>query len=227
MQQDLKALLLQLAGELAPLLEGAEQSRPATSVAQQRGAAPLRPSGDQPEPPVGGGPTIGQPAARPSLGAQTPLETLARTLQQQAQGALARVQLSQAASVEKAGEPTRWRFEVPIATPDGTGIAQFELSRDGRGSGAAAATEPSWRARFSVNAAPSGPVHADVLLGNGRARVTLAAEDAAARQALSANQDELAQALAAEQGPDVAVRIIGGAPPRPQQPAGQLVDRRS
>jgi hypothetical protein len=226
MQQDLKALLLQLAGELAPLLEGAPQPRTATSVPQQRGVAPLRVSEDQPEPPVGGGRTAGQPAARPSLGEDAPVATLARTLQQQAQGALARVQLSQAASVEKAGVPTRWMFEVPIATPDGTAIAQFELSRDGGGS-AAAAAEPSWRARFSVNVAPSGPVHADVMLGRGRARVTLIAEDAAARQALTENQDELAQALIAEQGPDVAVRIVGGAPPRPLQPAGQLVDRRS
>jgi hypothetical protein len=225
-QQDLKALLLQLAGELAPLLEGPPQPRPVTATPQPRAAGPLRLSEDQPEPPVGGGPTAGQPPARPSFGADTPLATLARTLQQQAEGALARVQLSQAASVAKPGEPTRWMFEVPIATPDGTAIAQFELSRDGQGAGAAAA-EPSWRARFSVNVAPSGPVHADVLLGKGRTRVTLAAEDAAARQALAENQDELTLALAEAQGPDVAVRIVGGAPPRPQQPAGQLVDRRS
>jgi hypothetical protein len=226
MQQDLKALLLQLAGELAPLLEAPPQPRTTPSISQQRATAAVRSSEDQPEPPVGGGATAGQPAARATLDAQTPIAALARTLQQQAQGALARVQLSQAASVEKAGAPTRWMFEVPIATPDGTAIAQFELSRDGHGS-TAAAIEPSWRARFSVNVAPSGPVHADVMLGTGRARVTLTAEDAAARAALAENQDELAQALANEQSPDVAVRVIGGAPPRPQQPAGQLVDRRS
>jgi hypothetical protein len=226
MQQDLKALLLQLAGELAPLLEGPLQPRSATASAQQSAAAPLRLSEDQPGPPVRGGPTSGQPAARPSLGAEAPIATLARTLQQEAQGALARVQLSQAASVGKPGEPTRWMFEAPIATPHGTAIAQFELSRDGHGA-AGAGAEPSWRARFSVNVAPSGPVHADVMLGKGRARVTLIAEDAAATAALAANQDELTQALADEQGPDVAVRVIGGAPPRPQQPAGQLVDRRS
>jgi hypothetical protein len=118
-------------------------------------------------------------------------------------------------------------FEVPIATPGGAGIAQFEISRDGRGPGGGDAAEPSWRARFSINAAPSGPVHADVRLGKDRARVTLMAENAAAQAALAAHQNELAQALAAEQGPDVAVRVIGGAPPRPRQPAGQLVDRRS
>src|SRR5580698_2593487 len=141
-QQDLKALLLQLTSELAPLLETPAQPRVATPAGQR--APSLRALSDQPEPPASGGPTAGQPAARPSL------DPLARTLQQQAQGALARVQLSQAASVDKAGEPTRWMFEVPIATPDGTAIAQFELSRDGHGS-AAAEVEPNWRARFSVN----------------------------------------------------------------------------
>jgi hypothetical protein len=53
------------------------------------------------------------------------------------------------------------------------------------------------------------------------------AEDVEARQALEANQAELVAALAAQEGPDVAVRIVGGVPPRPQQPPGQLLDRRS
>jgi hypothetical protein len=226
LQLDLKALLLQLSNELAPFIAGPASARPAAPTTPPRGAA-ARGSSDQLEPPVGGGPVTGQPAARASLDAQAHTDLLVRTLQQEAQRALARVQLSQAASVERSGETTRWMFEVPIATPGGAGVAQFEISRDGHGPGAdGGAAEPSWQARFSVNVAPSGPVHADVRLGKGRARVTLMAEDAAARQALDAHRDELTKALAAEQA-DVAVRVIGGAPPRPQQPAGQLVDRRS
>ena len=223
LQVDLKALLLQLASELAPLFEGPTLTRPAGNAAT---AAPSRALSSKLEPPVAGGPTAGQPAARATL-PQAQTEILARALQDEAQGALARVQLSQAASVPKAGEPTRWLFEIPIATPGGAGIAQFEISRDGRGPSGGGAAEPAWRARFSINVAPSGPVHADVMLGKNRARVTLMAEDAGARQALEAHQAELVAALAAEEGPDVAVRIIGGAPPRPQQPPGQLLDRRS
>jgi hypothetical protein len=226
LQLDLKALLLQLSSELAPFIAGPAPARPAAPTTSPRGTA-VRGSTDQLEPPVGGGPVTGQPAARASLDAQAHTDLLVRTLQQEAQGALARVQLSQAASVERSGETTRWMFEVPIATPGGAGVAQFEISRDGHGPGAGGeAAEPSWRARFSVNVSPSGPVHADVMLAKGRARVTLMAEDAAARQALDAHRDELTEALAAEQA-DVAVRVIGGAPPRPLQPAGQLVDRRS
>ena len=221
LQVDLKALLLQLSDELAPLIEGPAQTKPAAT------AEPSRALTSKLEPPVGGGPTAGQPAARPTLDPQAHTEMLARTLQDEAQGALARVQLSQAASVPKAGEPTRWMFEIPIATPDGAGVAQFEISRDGRGPSGGGAAEPAWRARFSVNVSPSGPVHADLMLGKNRARVTLMAENAEARQVLEAHQGELVAALAAEEGPDVAVRIIGGPPPRPQQPPGQLLDRRS
>ena len=222
--QDLKALLTQLSGELAPFIEAPEQAKAATLSSPR--APAIRPASEPLEPPVGGGTIAGQAATRPSFGPGVQAGALARALQQGAQGALARVQLSQAASVPRVGEPTRWMFEVPIATPGGAGIAQFEITRDGRGPGGGP-DEPSWRARFSVDVAPSGPVHADVMLGAGRARVTLMAEDEAARQALDAHQDELTAALAAEQGPDVAVRIVGGAPPRPQQPPGQLLDRRS
>jgi hypothetical protein len=225
--QDLKALLLQLTSELAPFVQAPAQAKSSASTPTTPRGVAIRGSADPLEPPVGGGPTTGQAAARPSLDPQAHTDVLVRTLQQEAQGALARVQLSQAASVEQSGETTRWMFEVPIATPGGAGVAQFEISRDGRGPGGSGEAEPSWRARFSINAAPSGPVHADVLLGKGRARVTLMAEDGVAQAALAAHQDELIQALAAEQGPDVAVRVVGGAPPRPRQPAGRLVDRRS
>jgi hypothetical protein len=225
--QDIKALLLQLTNELAPLLEGPAQlhDQPASNAAP-RTTASARLAADRPAPPIAGGATAGQPPAQTSIEPDAHVETLARTLQQEAQGALARVQLSQAASVERSGEPARWLFELPIATPDGTAIAQFEISRDGKGPGAPAA-EPSWRARFSVNVSPSGPIHADVMLGKGRARITLMAEDADARQALEAGRGELAVALADDQSPDVAVRIVGGAPAPAPQPAGQLLDRRS
>ena len=227
-QQDVKALLLQLTAELAPLLEPPPAPATARDAAAAGRPAPVRRSAaDAPAPPVAGGPTAGQRPAVPSLPTDASVATLARALHQEAQGALARVQLSQAASIHAADEPTRWMFEVPVATPDGTGLAQLEISRDGGGAGGAGA-EPSWRVRVAIDAAPSGPVHADVLVGPARTRVTLTAEHEGARAALAASQAELWEALAAEQGsPDVAVRVVGGAPPRPKQPPGRLVDRRS
>ena len=53
-------------------------------------------------------------------------------------GALARQTLLQVASLPdqpdlpRAEVAQRWSFEVPFATPQGTAIAQFEVSRDGR-----------------------------------------------------------------------------------------------
>lgn len=227
-QPDLKALLLRLTDDLAPQNETQTPSPPtaqpaATAAITAQTAANLA-TAQKPEPPVGGGPTAGQPAARPTLDPEA--GDLTRAVGQQAQAALARVQLSQAASVPKAGEPVRWSFELPVATPDGPAVAQFQISRDG-GGGAAAAAEPAWRVRFSVDVPPSGPIHAEVVLSKGRARVTLMAEDDDARQALAANQGELVETLAAEQGNDVAVRVVGGAPKRPSLPPGQLLDRRS
>jgi hypothetical protein len=176
-------------------------------------------------PPLAGAPTAGQPAARPTIDPQTPPDVTVRALRQQAEAALARVELSQAASAPKAGEPPRWMFETPVATPGGTGVAQFAISRDGGGGGGEGAA-PSWRARFSVDAAPGGPVHAAVILSGGRLRVTLLAEDDGSRAALAAGQDELQRLLAAE-GDEVAVRVLGGAPAPAMPPPGQFVDRRS
>ncbi|HVM99395.1 MAG TPA: flagellar hook-length control protein FliK [Caulobacteraceae bacterium] len=225
LQQDLKALLTQLSAELAPLVEQ-PPPRPQSGAPVTSPPPAARPPAESPTPPVAGGPTTGQRAAQPSVGPDASVATIARALHQEAQGALARVQLSQAASIPQPAEPARWTFDIPIATPAGTGLAQLEISRDGRGSGGPAA-EPGWRARVSIDAAPSGPVHADVLLAPGRTRVTLTAEHDSARVALAASQSELVQALAAEQGPDVAVRVVGGAPAPPSGPPGQLVDRRS
>ena len=107
-------------------------------------------------------------------------------------------------------------------------MAQFEISRDGRGSSPeGASAEPTWRARFSLDAAPSGPVHVELALGDGRTHVRLMAEDDAARQALAAGQSELAQALASAEAPDVTVRVTSGAPVRAPPAPGQFVDRRS
>ena len=57
----------------------------------------------------------------------------------------------------------RWNFEIPFVTPQGTAMAQFEISRDGGGNEVEAAKRV-WRARFSLDVEPAGPVHALVSL---------------------------------------------------------------
>jgi hypothetical protein len=219
--QDVKALLLTLIANLQAPDQGETAAAARALVAT---------SAERPAPPVAGALTAGQAATGPTLTAQTPADVMARALWQQAEAALARVQLSQAASLSKPGEAQRWAFETPIVTPDGTGVAQFQISRDGGGGGAGAPggdAAPAWRARFSVDAAPSGPVHAAIVLSGGRLRVTLMAADDAARAALAAGQDELARRLAGEDGGEVAIRVLGGAPEPAAPPPGQFVDRQS
>jgi hypothetical protein len=206
---DLKAQLLRLIAALAP-------------VAQGPGRAP----GTSTPPPVAGGPLAGQSPAIASLVAGADPRAAAAVLSHEAQAALARVQLSQAASATQAGDTTRWMFEAPVQTPGGSGVAQFEISRDGKG-GASAAAAPTWRARFSLDVAPSGPVHAELALSGGKLRVTLTAESDAARQAMQAEAPQLIGELSASEDADVAVRFITGAPPAAAPQAGRLVDRRT
>ena len=70
----------------------------------------------------------------------------------------------------------RWTFEVPFATPQGTGdrAVRGEPRRQRRQS--PTARRATWRARFSLDVEPMGPVHALVALAGARTSVTLWAE---------------------------------------------------
>ena len=120
----------------------------------------------------------------------------------------------------------RWTFEVPFATPQGTGIAQFEVSRDGR----AAREEkraPVWRARFSLDLEPMGPVHALVALAGERASVTLWAERPATATRLNEQSTMLSEALRAAELEPADFQFRVGAPPAATRRAtpGRFMDR--
>ena len=65
----------------------------------------------------------------------------------------------------RGGQPQE--FEKVLTGSD-TAVAQFEIARDGAGTETAAA-QRIWRARFSLDVEPNGPVHALVTLSGGRA----------------------------------------------------------
>ena len=75
-------------------------------------------------------------------------------------------------------DPTapRWAFEIPFATPQGTAMAQFEISRDGGGQARPKPRKRIWRARFSLDVEPAGPVHALVSLIGDKTSVRMWAE---------------------------------------------------
>ena len=187
-----------------------------------------------PPPPFRGALPSAQPAAPPSFAPDTPLAATVHHLLDDTDAAIARQTLLQVASLpdraDIAGPRTdpaapRWNFEIPFATPGGTAIAQFEISRDGTGREIDAAKRV-WRARFSLDVEPAGPVHALISLSGDKTSVRMWAERPATAAQLRAGAAQLSQALSrAELQPgDIVIR--DGAPLQPNPaPAGHFLDR--
>ena len=175
-----------------------------------------------------------QPAAPPSIAPNAPLATSSHQLLADTDAAIARQTLLQVASLPDSVDTTaarldltapRWSFEIPFATPQGTAVTQFEISRDGSGNEVEAAKRV-WRARFSLDLEPAGPVHALVSLSGDRTSVRMWAERPATAAQLRAGAAQLSQALSnAELRPgDIVIR--DGAPPQATPaPAGHFLDR--
>jgi hypothetical protein len=189
---------------------------------------------NQPPPPIGGGLPAAQPIMAATLVPNSPSETAMHRLLSDTDGAIARQTLLQVASlpdrVDAAGARVdqaapRWNFEIPFATPQGTAMAQFEISRDGGGNEPAAANRV-WRARFSLDIEPAGPIHALVSLSGELTSVRMWAERPATAAQLRAGAAQLSQALSkAELRPgDIVIR--DGAPVQTAAaPAGHFLDR--
>jgi hypothetical protein len=187
-----------------------------------------------PSPPFGGALPTAQPVALPGLSATASPDEIARQLLDGTDAAISRQTLLQIASLpdrlDAAGPRLdqivpRWNFEIPFAVPAGTAIAQFEISRDAAGHDAETAKRV-WRARFSLDVEPAGPVHALVSLTGDTTSVRLWAERPATVSRLRAGASQLSQALSrAELQPgDIVIRE--GAPPQVKPaPAGHFLDR--
>ncbi|MGY3550070.1 hypothetical protein ACVWZ4_005432 [Bradyrhizobium sp. USDA 4472] len=187
-----------------------------------------------PPPPFRGALPSPQAIASPSLTLNAPLAATVHRLLDDTDAALARQTLLQVASlpdrVDAGGhriDPSvpQWNFEIPFATPQGTAMAQFEISRDG-GNETPDTAKRAWRARFTLNVEPAGPVHALVTLNGDKTFVRMWAERPATAQQLRAGIGELNQALTkAELKPgDIVVR--DGTPPQPAPArAGHFLDR--
>jgi hypothetical protein len=190
-----------------------------------------------PPPPYRGSPPVAQPATAATLASASGPADAAQRLLGAADAALARHTLLQAASLpdrpsaDAARVQTQgpqWTFEVPVMTSAGTSIAQFEISRDGR----AVTTEDRavWRARFSIDVEPMGPVHAQVTLRGNRTTVMLWAERPSTAARLRESSALLADALKQAELEPGDFHCRAGAPtvPRASIPAtGRFLDRAS
>jgi hypothetical protein len=187
-----------------------------------------------PPPPFRGALPSAQPIAESSIASNAPLATSAHHLFGDTDAAIARQTLLQVASlpdrVDMPGVRTdpvtaRWNFEIPFVTPQGTAVAQFEISREGGGSEVEAATKV-WRARFSLDVEPAGPIHALISLSNERTSVRMWAERPATAAQLRADAAQLSEALGKAELRPGDIVIGEGAPPQPRPaPAGHFLDR--
>lgn len=188
-----------------------------------------------PPPPFRGALPSAQPVTEALMSSRAPAD-VARHLLDDTDAALARQTLLQVASLPDQSDPAgsrldlaapRWNFEIPFAAPFGTAVAQFEISRDGAGSEADAAKRV-WRARFSLDVEPTGPVHALISLTGDKTSVRIWAERPATVQQLRAGAAQLSQALSRADLLPGDIIIREGAPPQPAAaPAGHFLDRAS
>jgi hypothetical protein len=187
-----------------------------------------------PPPPFRGSAPTPQPIASPSIAPDAPLATTAHHLLDNTDAAIARQTLLQVASlpdrVDMAGPridttAPSWNFEIPFVTPQGTAMAQFEISRDGSGNEVEAAKR-AWRARFSIDVEPSGPIHAQISLVGDKTSVRMWAERPATAAQLRAGASQLSQQLSrAELQPGDIVIRDGNPPQATPARAGHFLDR--
>jgi hypothetical protein len=186
-----------------------------------------------PPPPVSGALPAAQPVMPATLSGNSSPESAMHHLLTDTDSAIARQTLLQVASLPDQVDSTvsridpnvpRWNFEIPFVTAQGTAMAQFEISRDG------GAVEKDakriWRAKFSLDVEPAGPVHAQISLSGERTSVRMWAERPATADQLRAGVTQLSQALSrAELVPgDIVVR--DGAPVQlTAARAGHFLDR--
>ena len=187
-----------------------------------------------PPPPFRGALPSAQPVAPASIAPDALLSTTVHHLIDDTDAALARQTLLQVASLPDRVDPNgnridasipRWHFEIPFATPQGTAMAQFEISRDGGGNEVEPAKR-SWQARFSLNIEPAGPVHALISLSGNRTSVRMWAERPQTAAELRAGASELSRALSQVELVPGDIVIREGAPPQPAPAkAGHFLDR--
>ncbi|MFB9263343.1 flagellar hook-length control protein FliK [Bradyrhizobium erythrophlei] len=242
-----------LAGALANALDAGPSSGGALNLIQEalqelgspgparQGVAPRElPNGDAlahsnvPPPPFRGSLPAAQAVAQASIVSGAPLATAAHHLLENTDAALARQTLLQVASLPDRIDTTspqidvttpRWNFEIPFLTPLGTAMAQFEISRDDGGQEVEAAKRV-WKARFTLDVEPAGPVHALVALTGERTTVRMWAERPATAAQLRAGAAQLSQALASAELIPGEIDIRDGAPPQASPArAGHFLDR--
>jgi len=217
--------------------EQAETVHAGTTAAAENGARlSVIDARQAPPPPFRNGPTVPQAAVEAALPEDISGLALAQHLLDRTEAAIARQTLMQVASLSdgdaaaaKPGPDGRHLiFDIPMAMPQGTAVAQFRIERDGAGS-EAEASKPAWRASFAVDIEPIGRVHAHIALVGDRTSVTLRAERPESAALFNDHMSQLEAALRdADLEPGtLACTNNAAAAPQPAAPPGMFLDSKT
>lgn len=225
---------------------GASSGRPATALNAsvddgQGGTVVPLPPRDRVSPPRADQPPRAlPPETAPDQWLQADTATQRDTLLALTEGALDRVRLSQFASLPREQPSTAqqpvpqnpqqpaWVFDVPVFVGREAAVAQFRVSRDGRGSGTAAGSGDRWSMDVAIDTSETGPVHARVRLGGGAIGITLWAERPDMVDRLKNEMPDLRRTLDAAAFTVDDLSIIPGSPQaQPVRASGYFLDTRS
>jgi hypothetical protein len=228
---DLKSVLMQLLGVANSL-----KSPPADDAPPARGMPPavdpVQPASPPPHRDAAprGQPPTDMPASFQGAEMQEAVATLAR----QAEGALERVRLLQAASLPDAkpqgeiaaNQQQRWHFELPMALSDGrTQILPLRIEREAARRQAMQGESPGWRVHFALDGEPLGAIQAVVTWRMRQIGVSIFAARADTREALRAQAGDLRRGLDRAGIEGVEIDIAAGRAPEPKPATGRLLDQ--
>jgi hypothetical protein len=133
--------------------------------------------------------------------------------------------MQQAASTARDLDAPRvgpWLFELPLATPQGAAVAQFQIDAD-EPHHTGEDADRVWRARFTLDLAGVGPVHVNLALRQSDLNLSLWAESGDTAVRLDQTSATLLSALQA-QALNAHIAVRPGAPETRVAPPGRFAD---
>ena len=126
--------------------------------------------------------------------AETALTTTATDMLRQTEGALARLQLSQVASLPSEQQPQRlWSLELPVLHDQRTDLFQLRIEEEAAGAQQDSVTP--WSVMLAFDLPSLGPVHARILVNGPQVSATLWAERPGTAALFNDQLDELRSGL--------------------------------
>lgn len=215
LRSDLKMQLLRL---LAVTLPTARIATTADMPAGATSPPPTMPTpllGAAPPPPLRGAPPTAQKHVEASLTLLQPLSQMLDELRQQTEGALARLQLHQWASLpaQENGMPF-WSLELPVRNGEQVDIFQLTIEEEHEHATEQEMQKKRWSVTIAVDISPLGPLYARIRLTLERISASLWAEHPDTVALINTHLPQLGQRLAKTGLPVELSRCQPGSPPQ-------------